>query len=170
MMSFSYIKYPTKNSCIYCRKSNVILNDEHIVPLFIGGKHVISKASCVVCENITKKFEQDVARGLWGQARASYKAPTRRPKEYAKSFILKDPKGIDEDLTVLAEDYPAPMLFYRMSLAGILAGTNPTHDLSLQWTMQAIVDDAHPSRGEAADLHRIQRPRRRHHQRCCPPL
>lgn len=55
-----------------------------------------------MCANITKKFEQQVARDLWGQARASYNAPTRRKKEQAKSFVLKDPKGVGADLTVLA--------------------------------------------------------------------
>ena len=107
-----------------------------------------------MCANITKKFEQDVARKLWGDARASYNAPTRRKKERANSFVLKDPKGIGADLTVPAEHYPAPMAFYRMSTAGILGGTDPTVDLSLKWTIEMIVDetrlkefeDKHPGR------------------------
>lgn len=136
------IYYPSKDACIYCGKSNILLTDEHIVPFFIGGKNIMRKASCVMCANITKKFEQDVARKLWGDARASYNAPTRRKKERVKSFVLKDPKGIGADLTVSAEHYPAPMAFYRMSTAGILGGTDPTVDLSLKWTIEMIVDEA----------------------------
>ena len=102
-MTYGPGKYPSKEVCIYCGRRNVLLTDEHVVPFFIGGKHVISKASCLMCANITKKFEQDVARDLWGEARASYNAPTRRKKERAKSFVLKDPNGIDADLNVLAD-------------------------------------------------------------------
>lgn len=141
-MSHGPSKYLSKDVCIYCGKRDVLLTDEHVVPFFIGGKHVISEASCVMCANITKKFEQDIARDLWGAARASYNAPTRRKNERAKSFALKDPKGIDGDLTVLAEDYPAPIFFYRMSAAGILVGTDPTADRSLQWTIEVINDEA----------------------------
>lgn len=140
-MSHGPTKYQPKDACIYCGK-RVLLTDEHVVPLAIGGQHILRKASCVMCADITKKFEQDVMRGLWGQARASYNAPTRRKKERAKSFILKDPKGAAEDLTVLAQHYPAPMIFYYMPVAGILAGTDRLVDRSREWVLKAIVDDA----------------------------
>lgn len=140
-MSHGPTKYPSKGACIYCGKQNILLTDEHVVPFSIGGKHIISKASCVMCANITKKFEQDVMRDLWGQARASYNAPTRRKKERAKSFVLKDPKGVAEDLTVHAQHYPAPMIFYYMPAAGILAGTDRLVDRSREWLLKAIVDD-----------------------------
>lgn len=141
-MSHGPTKYPSKGACIYCGKQNILLTDEHVVPFSIGGKHIISKASCVMCANITKKFEQDVMRDLWGQARASYNAPTRRKKERAKSYVLKDPKGVAEDLTVLTQHYPAPMIFYYMPTAGILAGTDRLVDRSREWILKAIVDDA----------------------------
>lgn len=119
-----------------------MLTDEHVVPFFIGGQHVIRKASCLMCADITKKFEQDVARGLWGDARTSYGAPTRRKNERAKSFLLKDPKGIKADLSILAEHYPAPMIFYRMSAAGILIGVDSKIDRSCEWELIAITDEA----------------------------
>lgn len=80
-------------------------------------------------------------RDLWGQARASYNAPTRRKKERAKSFVLKDPDGIKEDLTVLAQHYPAPMIFYFMPEAGLLAGKDRLDDRSREWMLKAIVDE-----------------------------
>jgi hypothetical protein len=94
-----------------------------------------------MCADITKKFEQDIMRDLWGPARASYNAPTRRKKERAKSFVLKDPKGVAKDLTVLAQHYPAPMIFYYMPSAGILAGTDRLVDRSREWILKANMDD-----------------------------
>jgi HNH endonuclease len=134
------IYFPSKGACIYCGKSNILLTDEHVVPFFIGGKHIIRKASCVMCANITKKFEQDVGRGLWGDARASYSAPTRRKKERAKSFVLKDLSGNRPDLIIPAERYPAPFAFFRMPIAGLLCGVEPTTDLRSKWTMEMIND------------------------------
>lgn len=93
-----------------------------------------------MCADITKKFEQDVARKLWGNARASYNAPTRNKKDRVQSFVLKDPKGVGVDLRISAEGYPAPIAFYRMSTAGILCGADPLVDLSLNWTIEIIVD------------------------------
>ena len=62
-------KIDSKGICIYCRKAGIRLTDEHIVPLSIGGQHVIKEASCHNCAKVTSKFERDVIRGLWGDAR-----------------------------------------------------------------------------------------------------
>jgi 5-methylcytosine-specific restriction endonuclease McrA len=70
-MSHGPTKYPPKSHCIYCGKNGVPLTDEHIVPFSLGGQHILQNASCLECADITKKFEQDVARELWGDARAS---------------------------------------------------------------------------------------------------
>lgn len=94
----------------------------------------------MICANITGRFEQDIARGLWGEARASYNAPTRRKKEQAKFFLLKDPNGISGDLTVSAEKYPALMIFYKMPIAGILAGIDYSVNRLAQWELKVIVD------------------------------
>lgn len=131
----------TRNRCIYCWARDVRLSDEHVVPYSLGGQHVLEKASCDICANITKRFEQDVARGLWGDARAAYNAPTRRMKERVTEIVLEDPKGLDSDLTIPINDYPAGFVFYKMSRAGILEGREANEDVSATWTMDVISDD-----------------------------
>ena len=61
-MSHGHTRIPTKGRCIYCGRADVRLTDEHFLPLSLGGQHVIEKASCHSCADITKKFEQLVAR------------------------------------------------------------------------------------------------------------
>jgi len=70
-MSHGYTSISSKRRCIYCCEHLAKLIDEHIVPLSLGGQHVIREASCLKCADITKKFEQNVAHGLWGSARTS---------------------------------------------------------------------------------------------------
>ncbi|RUL68413.1 HNH endonuclease [Dyella choica] len=74
-------RIPSKGLCIYCGRSGLRLTDEHILPYFIGGQHVIEEASCDDCAKITTKFELDVGRELWGDARIAFNAPSRRKKE-----------------------------------------------------------------------------------------
>lgn len=131
----------TRNLCIYCGARDVRLTDEHVVPYSLGGQYVLERASCDICADITKRFEQDVARELWGDARAAYNAPTRRKKERATEVVLKDPKGLESDLTVPVNDYPAVFVFYEMSRAGILEGRGADEDVSGTWTLSALSDD-----------------------------
>ncbi len=138
----SKIFFPSKGVCIYCGERSAPLGDEHVVPLSIGGKHIIQKASCSKCEDITKKFEQDVMRGLWGQARVAYNAPTRRKKERPRSFMLKDLDGKSPSLEVQSQKFPAPMIFYQMATAGILCGADPALDRSKDWLLNCITDDS----------------------------
>lgn len=140
-MSHGHTKIPSKGVCIYCNRKNIKLTDEHIVPLSLGGQHIIREASCHQCADITKKFEQDVARGLWGDARASYNAPSRRKKERKRNVLLRDPAGKNSDLEIAVQDYPAPMVFYHMHRAGILDGKSEDFDSSGQWKLIAIVDE-----------------------------
>ena len=117
------------------------LTDEHIVPFSLGGKHVIRDASCHDCANRTKKFEQDVARDLWGDARTSYDAPSRRKKDRKSHIILDDPEDPSRKLKVPFSEYPAPMVFYLMDRAGILLGLPDTVDLSKRWKLITVVDE-----------------------------
>jgi hypothetical protein len=134
-------KYPSKGVCIYCNRCEVQLTDEHVVPFSIGGQHILREASCLQCADITKKFEQDVARSLWGDARASYNAPTRRKKEQKKRILLQDPAAKNADLDVVIGDYPAPMVFYQMHRAGILDGEPENIDRSRVWKLISVVDE-----------------------------
>ncbi len=140
-MTHGPTKIPSKGICIYCSGKDLKLTDEHIVPLSLGGQHVIREASCLQCADITKKFEQDVARGLWGDARASYNSPSRRKKERKPNIFLRDPAGKEPDLEVAISEYPAAMVFYHMHRAGILEGKSEDFNSSGQWKLIAIVDE-----------------------------
>jgi hypothetical protein len=76
-MSHGHTKISSKGVCIYCGRNDTRRTDEHVVPFSLGGQHVLLDASCA-CADITKRFEQDVAREMWGDARNSFNAPTRR--------------------------------------------------------------------------------------------
>lgn len=136
-MSHGSSTFTGKDCCIYCKATNVRLTKEHIVPYFIGGQHVIERASCDACADITKKFEQDVARELWGDARNAAQAPSRRKKHRPKNLSVGHPKVI----SVLYSDYPATFVFYKMPLPGIMLGAKADMDISGVWKLIALSDD-----------------------------
>jgi hypothetical protein len=133
--------FKSKGACIYCGMTDVKLTDEHIVPYSLGGSHVLRDASCVRCANITKKFEQRVARDLWGDARISFNAPTRRKRERKSHIVMPDPHDQTQSLTVPASEHPAGLVFYKMNKAGLLQGLPETVDLSGAWQMVVVDDD-----------------------------
>lgn len=134
--------FPAKGVCIYCNDTTSRLTDEHIVPYALGGQHVLRQASCLRCADTTKKFEQRVARGLWGDARASFGAPTRRKKERPKIIEMRDPDIPSRTLSVPAGEYPGGFVFYRMPKAGLLQGLPENLNLSSAWTMSMVDDDS----------------------------
>lgn len=133
--------YPSRGLCIYCGATGVTLTDEHIVPLSLGGVHVLRCASCGGCADITKKFEQKIARDLWGDARTAFDAPSRRKKQRPSVIMLTDPTAPAAQIAVPAREYSAGFVFYTMGLAGILQGLPETTDISGSWQMVVIDDD-----------------------------
>lgn len=134
----TYIK--SKGNCIYCDKSDTDLSDEHIVPLSLGGVHIIQKASCPRCAKITSGFEGNVAQGLWGDARTAFNAPTRHPKK-RKSVISTHISQGAKEIQISSTEYPAGFVFYRMGIPGILQGLSENEDTSALWTMDVVDDD-----------------------------
>lgn len=139
-MSHGPTRISSKGVCIYCNAKDVDLTDEHILPYFIGGFHIINDASCKECAKITTRFERDVAKGLWGDARTAYNAPSRRKKKKKKYIFLDDQKIPGNKLKILFSEYPAPMIFYCMDTAGLLLGLPESADNTSNWTFKAIVD------------------------------
>ncbi|MBZ9993150.1 HNH endonuclease [Mesorhizobium sp. BH1-1-4] len=140
-MSYGPTRIPTKGACIYCGKTGEALTDEHFLPLALGGQHILEDASCLACADITKKFEQDVARDMWGDARISYDAPSRRKKARPTHIRLRDPDNPNRQVRVAYRDYPAPLIFYKMNRAGFLEGLPETTDISGAWQFSAVMDD-----------------------------
>lgn len=132
--------FKSKGACIYCGATDVDLSNEHIVPYSLGGAHVLRDASCARCANITMKFEQRVARELWGDARTAFNAPSRRKRERKNHIIIPDPHDRTKSLTVPASEYPAGLVFYKMCQAGLLQGRPETIDLSNSW-QPVVIDD-----------------------------
>ena len=112
-MSHGPTRFASKGRCIYCGASDIKLTDEHIVPLSVGGQHVIVDGSCIPCAKITTKFERDVAREMWGNARISYGAPSRRKKERPAHITLHDPDNPHRRIKIPYDEYPAPSFFTR---------------------------------------------------------
>lgn len=133
--------YESKGVCIYCSVRNEFLTDEHIVPYSLGGSHVIRRASCLRCADMTKKFEQKVARDLWGDARTAYNAPTRRKRERKSHISVTDPDDNGRVLSIPAVEYPGGFVFYKMGKAGLLRGLPEAVDLSSLWQLVVISDD-----------------------------
>ncbi len=140
-MAHGHTIFDSKGSCIYCSMTGVKLTNEHIVPKSIGGQHVIRQASCSKCSILTSRFEREVMRGLWGDARTSYDVPSYRKAKRSKFIFLNDPKNRSKKLKVSSSEYPAPMVFYQMHPAGILQGLTETVDISAKWQMTSIVDE-----------------------------
>lgn len=91
---------------------------------------------------ITTKFELDVARGLWGDARTSFNSPSRRKKRRKTYILLPNPDNPSKKHKIPASKYPAPIVFYHMhQAAGILQGLPKNVDLSKYWKMIALSDD-----------------------------
>ena len=134
--------YPSKGACIYCGATAVPLKNEHVVPYALGGTHVLREASCATCEDMTKKFEQKVARDLWGDARTSFNAPSRRKKERKSHLEMSDPVEYSRKHLIPAAEYPAGFIFYKMGTCGFFRGLPETTDISGSWQMVVIDDDA----------------------------
>lgn len=130
----------SKGVCIYCRRIGLRLTDEHIFPYSMGGSHVIRNASCDDCARLTSRFELDVARELWGDARVSFNFPSRRKKKRKKHFLHPDRYNPGKSLSIPMDEYPAPMVFYQMQKAGILQGLPEAVDLSPQWILISVCD------------------------------
>ena len=141
-MSHGPSKIAWKGACIYCGATGVRLTAEHVVPLSLGGQHVIEKASCDECARITTRFERDVAREMWGDARISYNAPSRRKKQRKTHTILTDPDNPERKVKVPYSEYPAAMIYYKLQRCGLLEGMPESVDLSSMWQFSAIHDDA----------------------------
>lgn len=121
-MSHGHTRVESKGTCICCGTRDGVLTDEHVVPLSLGGQHILVRASCRSCADITTKFERDVARDMWGDARNSYNVASRRKKERKTHIILADPANPERRVKIPYADYPAAMTFYTMGAAGLLEG------------------------------------------------
>ncbi|MDE2255538.1 MAG: hypothetical protein KGL42_14915 [Betaproteobacteria bacterium] len=134
-MSHGPTYYPSQGRCIYCGATDLQLSDEHIVPFSLGGQHVLKGASCLPCADVTKRFEQDVARSMWGEARAAFGERSRRKKARPSHIRMVAPETGAQGLDIPTPEFPAGMVFYKMGLPGALIGLPESVDTSPLWQL-----------------------------------
>jgi hypothetical protein len=110
----------TIGKCIYCG-SIADLSREHIVPLGLGGRWLLLKASCRRCGAITSQFEQNVLRNLWGPARAALNLPTRRNHKTTYPIEMES-NGIFESKEIDAKTFGFPLVFPHFEGPAYLSG------------------------------------------------
>jgi hypothetical protein len=142
------VTFAPANRCIYCGATNVKLEDEHIVPCSLNGTMVLPQSSCKACEDVTKKFEQRVARDMYWLFRLKHGYRSRhkrdRPTHFAATVTLAD--GTTEQRKVAVADYPDLYVTATLPPPGIyteapLSDRNPEFQLSL---MAGRADVVHP--------------------------
>jgi len=107
----------TVGRCIYCGTINKNLNDEHILPLGLGGTWVLCKASCFECQRVTSRFELDVLRYTLLPVRAKVDLPTRHKKKRPVKFPLTIERGGKElTVNIPIDQYPAILALPRFKL------------------------------------------------------
>lgn len=116
--------YPAVGRCIYC-SSTTALQDEHIIPLGLGGRFVLPRASCSTCGGKTSAFERTCQRTMYGPLRLLYGLPSRRDKDRPKTLQLKVKRTADSDreyLPVPQSRFPFLLTFPYLGMPGIMAG------------------------------------------------
>lgn len=108
--------------CIYCGGYSD-LEDEHIIPLGLGGSAVLPKSSCRACAIITGRIEQFVLRGeMWG-VREVLDLSSRRKKDAPKNLPIKLTKdGIKSEVMLPLDRHPVVLLFPLFYPPGIITG------------------------------------------------
>lgn len=108
--------------CIYCGSTGPDLSREHIVPLSLGGNHVLEKASCQACSTITGQFEQFCARTILGPFRVREDLPTRHPDQRPDklALVLVDENGSLREIQVPPEEHPATIMMPILTAPHIL--------------------------------------------------
>lgn len=130
--------------CIYC-ECTTCLSDEHIIPLSLGGVLILDKSSCETCRKETGKFEQVIARTMYGAMRTRFRVATRRPRQRPKSFEIGiiDKQGRHRYIKIPPEEYHASAYMFKMKKPKILLGL-PPYANNLDWTaciLSAAPDD-----------------------------
>lgn len=116
--------YAPVGRCIYCQATDH-LHDEHIIPLGLGGRHVLPKASCKRCGGKTSAFERTCQRTMYGPLRLLYGLPSRRQKDRPETLPLKVKRSADaewEYIQVPQSRFPFLFTFPYWGMPGVMSG------------------------------------------------
>lgn len=93
--------------CIYCRKSDIVLSEEHIIPYGLNGNQVLLNASCGDCSKITSAFEGDVLGRAFILPRMGFKMRSRHGKNKDRSIkVALEQNSTTSFIEIPAEDCP----------------------------------------------------------------
>jgi hypothetical protein len=115
--------------CIYCGASgkDVNLTDEHIVQHALGADVYLKDASCLTCADITKRFEQHVARTIFGHHRIHKGVQTRRPEERPSKLPTRVLiRGIEYRKDLSIGDHPYFLAMPIWDQPAMLRGLRPS--------------------------------------------
>jgi hypothetical protein len=119
----------TVGRCVYCGASGdgIKLTDEHVIPYSLGADVYLKDASCLACAEITKKFEQHVARSIFGHHRIHKNVQTRhpdqRPSELPARVLIR---GIEHRKELSIADHPYFLAMPIWDQPGMLRGLQPS--------------------------------------------
>lgn len=100
--------------CIYCGAPGQ--SDEHVLSLWLGGRHQLLKGSCNACAHIiNQKIENKLSRGPFWSARRHLKLPSRGGHKSPLPVELRD-GGVSRLIKISDQDNPG--LLWTMSLPG----------------------------------------------------
>jgi hypothetical protein len=144
------MRAPSVGRCIYCGATEVVLTEEHAVPLALGGRDIIPDASCEECRRITAKFEAQCLRGFLYDYRSVSGFPSRHKKDRRRSItqLRIDSRGVTERIEIDAGDYPRYLVLPRYPPPGLLAGRK--RGAKVMFTTQLLVRE-----DDAPKLHRM---------------
>lgn len=107
-------------ACIYCGRSDVPLQLEHIFPYALGGTCELPDASCDECaERINREIENPINNTEWGNLREKFGLPSRgKTKRTHVNARRKDGGSIKIPIA----DYPVLSPVYNFGTARLLRG------------------------------------------------
>jgi hypothetical protein len=129
--------YDPVGFCIYCGANDGPLTDEHPIPDGLGGRHILPKSSCKVCQKvINEEVEQYCLRTFLGLPRAAYKIQSskKKPRPSPSVRVRRADGSIER---VQLEDEIFPLIFMPVwPPPSVLQGKPaPAKVMGAQWTI-----------------------------------
>jgi len=139
-MKIPRIEIGRVGKCIYCGKTDVPLQTEHIVPYGLNGPWELLDSSCQKCAAITSSFERDVLRNSLIVPRVALNFPTRRKHKRPKLFPLCVTSNGKEEITkVPIHEHFGIMMFIISETPAYLDGRPYEKGVSIKGSIQVQV-------------------------------
>jgi hypothetical protein len=127
--------YDPVGHCIYCHGYGSKLSNEHIIPYSLNGTHILPKASCLKCAEVTSQIERVVCREFFGQLRAHAGFRTRRqhPDQFFADLIFEN--GHRQRVSVPIDIHPSVLVLPQFAMPDLLSGRTPDGNFRIRDTI-----------------------------------